>query len=156
MTTVTLGTESEKPASSSAHAGRRCSPRRCSSPMSTAGCWRSPGRWSRPSSGLSATAFGLAVSAFFWVYAPAQLLCGWMVDRFSVYRLFAGGVGLFGVATVLLGAVGGLTSLVAIGLMLGLGQSFAFPGSSKMIARHCGAQEAATSERRSHGRPRGG
>jgi len=91
--------------------------------------------------GLSATAFGVAVSAFFWVYAPAQLLCGWMVDRFSVYRLFAGGVGLFGVATVLLGAVGGLISLVALRLMLGLGQSFAFPGSSKMIARHCGAQQ---------------
>jgi MFS family permease len=26
---------------------------------------------------LSATGFGLAVSAFFWVYAPIQLLIGW-------------------------------------------------------------------------------
>lgn len=91
--------------------------------------------------GLSATQFGLAVSAFFWIYAPAQLLCGWMVDRFSVYRLFAAGVGLWAVATVMLGAVGGLLSLVLVRILLGLGQSFCFPGSSKMIARHCGAEQ---------------
>ena len=91
--------------------------------------------------GLSATEFGLAISAFFWIYAPAQLLCGWMVDRFSVYRLFAAGVGLWGVATALVGAAGGLVSLVALRTLLGLGQSFAFPGSSKMIARHCNERQ---------------
>lgn len=90
--------------------------------------------------GLSATEFGLAVSAFFWIYAPAQLLCGWMVDRFSVYQLFAAGVALWGAATMLFGAVEGLLSLVLLRLLLGLGQSFCFPGSSKMIARHCGAE----------------
>jgi MFS family permease len=91
--------------------------------------------------GLSATEFGLAISAFFWVYAPAQLLCGWMVDRFSVYRLFSVGVGLWGVATALVGVAGGLVSLVALRTLLGLGQSFTFPGSSKMIARHCNEQQ---------------
>jgi sugar phosphate permease len=38
---------------------------------------------------LSATAFGLAVSGFFWIYAPIQLVLGWLCDRLSVYRLFA-------------------------------------------------------------------
>ena len=33
--------------------------------------------------GLSATEFGLAVSAFFWFYAPGQLVCGWLLDRFD-------------------------------------------------------------------------
>ena len=37
--------------------------------------------------GMSATAFGIAVSAFFWVYAPVQLLVGWLCDRFSVTKL---------------------------------------------------------------------
>ena len=46
--------------------------------------------------GLSATAFGLVVSAFFWVYGPVQFLVGWLVDRFSVYRLMAAGVSASG------------------------------------------------------------
>lgn len=87
--------------------------------------------------GLSATAFGLAVSSFFWVYAPGQLLCGWMCDRFPVQRLFGGGVGVWGVATALTAVAGGVVSLVATRLLLGLGQSFIFPGSSKMLAQHC-------------------
>src|SRR4029450_591674 len=90
--------------------------------------------------GLSATEFGLAVSAFFWVYAPAQLVGGWLVDRYDAKRLFGGGVALWAVATGLMGAVGGLFSLVALRAVLGFGQSFCFTGSSKMIARHCRAE----------------
>jgi MFS family permease len=33
---------------------------------------------------LSAKAYGIAFSAFFWVYAPIQLFAGWLCDRFSV------------------------------------------------------------------------
>ena len=42
--------------------------------------------------GLSNEAYGLAVSAFFWVYAPVQLFSGWLCDRFSVYKLLALGI----------------------------------------------------------------
>ena len=34
-------------------------------------------------------AYGVAFSAFFWIYAPVQLFAGWLCDRFSVYRLMA-------------------------------------------------------------------
>ena len=90
--------------------------------------------------GLSATEFGLAVSAFFWVYAPGQLVCGWLVDRFDAKRLFGGGVALWGAATALMGAAGSLFSLVALRAALGFSQSFCFTGSSKMIAHHCPAE----------------
>ena len=90
--------------------------------------------------GLSATEFGIAGSAFFWVYAPGQLVCGWLVDRFDAKRLFGGGVALWGVATALMGAVGSLFSLVALRAVLGFSQSFCFTGSSKMIAHHCRAE----------------
>ena len=40
--------------------------------------------------GLTATAFGLAVSAFFWIYAPVQLVA-WLAVR-SILRLSAPGV----------------------------------------------------------------
>lgn len=84
--------------------------------------------------GLSATQFGFAVSAFFWVYAPMCLVVGWLCDRFCVYRVFAAGVGIWALATFLTGFVGGLLALVALRLLLGLGEAIAFPGSSKIFA----------------------
>ena len=90
--------------------------------------------------GLSATTFGIAVSAFFWVYAPVQLAIGWLCDRFSVYKLMAGGIVLWSVSTVLMGFAGGFLSLLVLRIMLGVGESIAFPGSSKIIARHVPAE----------------
>jgi MFS transporter, ACS family, D-galactonate transporter len=85
---------------------------------------------------LSATDFGVAVSAFFWVYAPVQLFAGWLCDRFSVYKLIAGGILLWAASTFLMGLVGGFLSLLVLRVMLGVGESIAFPGASKVIARH--------------------
>ena len=90
--------------------------------------------------GLSATDFGIAVSAFFWVYAPVQLVIGWLCDRFSVYKLMAGGVVLWAASTMLMGFTGGFTSLLVLRIMLGVGESIAFPGTSKIIARHVPAE----------------
>ena len=84
--------------------------------------------------------FGLVLSAFFWVYAPAQLLVGWLVDRFSVYRLIALGVLLWAVSTLLMGLVGGFASLLVLRVMLGIGETVAFPGGSKIITRHVPAE----------------
>lgn len=86
--------------------------------------------------GLSATAFGIAVSAFFWTYAPTQVIVGWMVDRFRVERVLAGGVALWGGATAATALVNSFAPLVALRVALGLGESVAFPASSKLIARH--------------------
>ena len=86
--------------------------------------------------GLSATEFGTAVSAFFWIYAPVQLFAGWLCDRFSVYRLMAIGVIVWAASTLLMGFAGGFVSLLVLRVMLGLGESIAFPGSSKIIAQH--------------------
>src|SRR4030095_1249987 len=89
---------------------------------------------------LSALAFGLAVSAFSWVYAPLQLVVGWLCDRFSVYRLLAWGVVVWSAATFLTGFVGGLASLVLLRGLLGIGESFGFPASSKIIAEQLPAE----------------
>ena len=86
--------------------------------------------------GLSDEAYGLVFSAFFWIYAPVQLFAGWLCDRFSVYRLMAGGILLWAVSTLLMGFAGGFTSLLVLRIMLGIGESISFPGSSKIIARH--------------------
>ena len=95
----------------------------------------------KPELGLSATEFGLAVSAFFWVYAPIQYFVGWACDRWCVYRLLAAGIALWAVSTMLMGLAGGLASLVVLRLLLGLGESITFPGASKVIARHVAPEQ---------------
>ncbi len=90
---------------------------------------------------LSATGFGIAVSAFFWVYAPLCIFVGWLCDRFCVYRMFAVGITLWALATVLMGFVDGLVVLIVLRLLLGLGESIAFPGSSKIFAAEVPAEK---------------
>jgi MFS family permease len=85
--------------------------------------------------GLSATEFGLVASAFFWIYGPVQLVVGWLCDRFNVYRLMTIGLLLWAAATLLMGFVGGFLSLLVLRVMLGVGESIAFPGTSKIIAQ---------------------
>ncbi len=83
---------------------------------------------------LSATAFGTAVSAFFWAYAPLCLVMGWLCDRFCVYRVFALGLALWALCTALTGFVGGFAALAMLRIGLGIGEAIAFPGSSKIFA----------------------
>ena len=86
--------------------------------------------------GLSEEAYGVVFSAFFWIYAPVQMFAGWLCDRFSVYKLMAGGILLWAGSTLLMGFAGGFVSLLVLRIMLGVGESISFPGSSKIIARH--------------------
>jgi len=69
-----------------------------------------------------------------------QLFAGWLCDRFSVYRLLAGGILIWAASTLLMGFVGGFASLFVLRIMLGIGESLAFPGGSKIIARHVPAE----------------
>ncbi|MFN2472632.1 MAG: MFS transporter, partial [Sphingomicrobium sp.] len=85
---------------------------------------------------LSAFGFGVAVSAFAWIYAPAQFAVGWLSDRLCVYRLIALGLTLWSLSTMLTAATTGLAMLVALRIGLGLGEGVAFPSASKIIARH--------------------
>jgi len=89
---------------------------------------------------LDPQAFGLVLSAFFWVYAPVQLVVGWLCDRFSVYRMMAAGVLLWAAATLATGFVAGFASLLLLRVLLGVGETIAFPGASKIIARHVPAE----------------
>jgi MFS family permease len=89
---------------------------------------------------LSNEDYGLAISAFFWIYAPIQLFAGWLCDRFSVYKLLAAGILIWALSTLLMGFAGGFLSLFVLRIMLGIGESLAFPGSSKIIARHVPAE----------------
>ena len=103
---------------------------------------------------LSEEAYGVAFSAFFWIYAPVQLFAGWLCDRFSVYKLMAGGILLWAGSTLLMGFAGGFASLLMLRVMLGVGESISFPGSSKIIARHVPAGAPRCRQCRGRGRHR--
>jgi MFS family permease len=85
---------------------------------------------------LSATAVGALTSAFFWSYTPSQLIAGWLTERFHPYRVLAAGLAIWSLATAATGLVSGFASLLVLRILLGLGESVAFPCSSKLIAKH--------------------
>jgi MFS family permease len=85
---------------------------------------------------LTGTQIGLVLSAFFWTYAPGQLLTGWLAERINPYRTLAIGLAIWALATAATGLATGFVSLIALRLVLGVGESAAFPCSSKLLAQH--------------------
>jgi MFS transporter, ACS family, D-galactonate transporter len=86
--------------------------------------------------GLSAYQLGILFSSFFWTYAIFQIVSGWLVDRFPVNWVLALGILLWSAATFGTGLVRGFKLLLAMRLILGIGESVAYPSYSKIIARH--------------------
>jgi MFS family permease len=84
---------------------------------------------------LSSVQIGVLLSSFFWVYAPAQLLAGWLVHRFDIRLVLAAGLALWGLATIMTGLATGFASLLVLRLILGLGESAMFPSCQLILAR---------------------
>ena len=84
--------------------------------------------------GLSNTELGLVFSAFAYPYALFQLIGGYIGDRFGARRtLFVSGL-IVCAATAATGAVGGLVSLFAARLALGIGEGATFPTATRAMA----------------------
>src|SRR5258708_36815511 len=86
--------------------------------------------------GLSVYQLGILFSSFFWTYAIFQIVSGWLVDRFPVNWVLALGILLWSAATLGTGLVRSFTTLLALRLILGIGESVAYPSYSKIISRH--------------------
>jgi MFS family permease len=74
------------------------------------------------------------MSAFWWLYAVLQFPVGWLVERFGASRLLGAGLALWACATMLVGAVHSFAALLALRLLLGIGESVGFPSMSKLLA----------------------
>ena len=86
--------------------------------------------------GISASQLGVLLSAFFWTYACLQPVSGWLVDRVNVNWVIAGGFFLWSAATAATGILHTFAMLFGLRLVLGMGESVAFPSYSKIIALH--------------------
>ncbi len=84
---------------------------------------------------LSSTEMGLLFSAFFWSYSVFQLVAGWLVDRYDVKHVFGAGFLLWCLATASVGFITGFGWLLGARVMLGIGESVAYPAYSRILAR---------------------
>src|ERR1700690_1882309 len=90
---------------------------------------------------------GLLLSGFFWTYALFQIAAGWLVDRYNAYWVYAAGFLLWSIATALTGFGAGFAVLFGLRLVLGAGESVAYPSYSRIISddfpeRHRGLANA--------------
>lgn len=85
---------------------------------------------------ISASQLGTLLSAFFWTYALMQIPAGWLVDRFDARWVFAIGFFVWSTATGITGLLHGFAALLVIRVILGFGESVAFPSYSKILGGH--------------------
>lgn len=85
---------------------------------------------------LSPLQIGALLSAFFWTYALLQLcgLAGWLSDRLPVGLVMAGGYLVWSIATTLVGFTSSFLTMYLALLLLGAGESVAYPCYSRIFA----------------------
>src|SRR6266542_5236508 len=76
---------------------------------------------------LSHLQLGILFATFFTSYTAMQFVMGWLVDHFDVNRILAAGCLLWSLATATTGLVRGFVLLLAMRLILGIGESVALP-----------------------------
>ena len=90
---------------------------------------------------LNKTEIGLVFSAFAYPYLLFQIIGGWVSDRFGTRRTLIGCSLIWASATVLTGMAGGLASLLAARVLLGLGEGATFPAATAAMARWVAAKD---------------
>ncbi len=83
---------------------------------------------------LSADNLGSLHTAFFVSYGLSLILAGWLVDRFNVHWVLGLGFLLWTLATAATGFLNTFYALLAIRVLLGVGESVAYPSYSKIIS----------------------
>jgi MFS family permease len=90
---------------------------------------------------LSSSELGVLFSAFFWTYAPLQPLAGWLAQRFDVRYVLGGGLAVWALATTLTGLASSFAVLLVLRVLLGIGESVAYPCNAKFLGQRVAAHE---------------
>jgi MFS family permease len=83
---------------------------------------------------LSASQLGVLLSAFYYSYVVCMPATGWLAERYGTKPVLAAGVTVWSIATLMTGFAGSFAALLALRLLLGVGESVAFPCASKVLA----------------------
>ena len=89
---------------------------------------------------LSASQLGFLLSAFYYGYIACMPPAGWFAERYGALRVLALGLVLWSVATLATGLVEGFAALLALRVLLGVGESVVFPCASKVLATSVSVQ----------------
>ncbi|MEV4734132.1 MFS transporter [Saccharopolyspora sp. NPDC049426] len=85
--------------------------------------------------GITTAQYGIISSVFSVGYMVAAFLSGPLVDRFGCQRVLLVAVALFSVTTALIPVAGSFAGLLVIRLLLGVGESPAFPAATRTVSR---------------------
>ena len=100
--------------------------------------------------GFDAVTMGYIFSAFGWAYVIFQLPGGWLLDKFGSKRVYAFSIFFWSLFTLLVGAVGFFTGLLAVVILfslrflVGAAEAPSFPANSRIVAAWFPANERGT------------
>lgn len=77
--------------------------------------------------GISHEGFGWVLTAFYLSYALFQVPAGFVVDRFNIWRVYAGAVAFWSLAGMAIAFAPALGLLIVMRALLGVGESFNWP-----------------------------
>ena len=95
----------------------------------------------RESYPLTAAASGVLLSAFFWAYTLLQTPGGWVVDRFGLKWTYAVAMFVWSAASAATALVSSLHGLIALRLLLGVGEAVAIPASMRYLRENFAERE---------------
>ena len=84
---------------------------------------------------LSASQLGVLLSAFYYGYVVAMSPVGWLAEKYGAHRVLGAGAIVWSTATLFTGFVSSFAGLLLLRLLLGAGESAAFPCASKLLAQ---------------------
>ena len=84
---------------------------------------------------LSASQLGVLLSAFYYGYVLAMAPVGWLAEKYGAQRVLATCAAVWSLATLFTGFVSSFAGLLVLRLLLGFGESAAFPCASKLLAQ---------------------
>jgi len=91
--------------------------------------------------GLTNSQVGVLLSVFFWSYAPLQPVAGWLAQRFGVRVVLPAGLAVWATATTLTGLATSFAMLLALRILLGIGESVTYPCNSALLAQRAPVHE---------------
>jgi MFS family permease len=84
---------------------------------------------------LSASQLGVLLSAFYYGYVIAMSPVGWLAEKYGAHRVLGAGAIVWSAATLFTGFASSFAGLLMLRLLLGAGESAAFPCASKLLAQ---------------------
>jgi ACS family D-galactonate transporter-like MFS transporter len=92
--------------------------------------------------GIAPSAMGTLLSAFFWTYALFQVPGGYLTDRYGLRWTYAAGFLLWSLGAAAIGLTRSFSEILALRLVLGVGEAIAIPAGMAYIRRNFLPQES--------------